>query len=70
MQVEQHNTGSLQVADRALIVGHEGQLQARDDLLQAAAQPVAGFAGQLEKKDKGAIAVAPQTDYEECLACQ
>ena len=30
----------------------------------------AGFAGQLEKKDKGAIASAPRTDYEECLACQ
>jgi ribonucleoside-diphosphate reductase alpha chain len=30
----------------------------------------AGFAGQLEKKDKGAVAAAPRTDYEECLACQ
>jgi ribonucleoside-diphosphate reductase alpha chain len=30
----------------------------------------AGFAGQLEKKEKGAIAAAPRTDYEECLACQ
>jgi ribonucleoside-diphosphate reductase alpha chain len=29
----------------------------------------AGFAGQLEKKAKGA-AVAEKTDYEECLACQ
>jgi ribonucleoside-diphosphate reductase alpha chain len=30
----------------------------------------AGFAGQLEKKDKGSAAAAPRTDYEECLACQ
>jgi ribonucleoside-diphosphate reductase alpha chain len=30
----------------------------------------AGFAGQLEKKDKSAAAAAPRTDYEECLACQ
>lgn len=30
----------------------------------------AGFAGQLEKKDKGSVAAAPRTDYEECLACQ
>jgi ribonucleoside-diphosphate reductase alpha chain len=30
----------------------------------------AGFAGQLEKKEKGAVAAAPRTDYEECLACQ
>jgi ribonucleoside-diphosphate reductase alpha chain len=30
----------------------------------------AGFAGQLEKKDKGSVASAPRTDYEECLACQ
>ena len=29
----------------------------------------AGFAGQLEKKAKGA-AVVEKTDYEECLACQ
>jgi ribonucleoside-diphosphate reductase alpha chain len=29
----------------------------------------AGFAGQLEKKEKG-ISAAPRTDYEECLACQ
>jgi ribonucleoside-diphosphate reductase alpha chain len=30
----------------------------------------AGFAGQLEKKEKGAVSAAPRTDYEECLACQ
>ena len=31
----------------------------------------AGFAGQLEKKEKGAVMNAPaKTDYEECLACQ
>jgi ribonucleoside-diphosphate reductase alpha chain len=30
----------------------------------------AGFAGQLEKKEKGVVASAPRTDYEECLACQ
>jgi ribonucleoside-diphosphate reductase alpha chain len=30
----------------------------------------AGFAGQLEKKDKGVAASAVRTDYEECLACQ
>jgi ribonucleoside-diphosphate reductase alpha chain len=30
----------------------------------------AGFAGQLEKKEKGSVAAAPRTDYEECLACQ
>ena len=30
----------------------------------------AGFAGQLEKKDKGSVTAAPRTDYEECLACQ
>ncbi len=30
----------------------------------------AGFAGQLEKKEKGAAASAVRTDYEECLACQ
>jgi ribonucleoside-diphosphate reductase alpha chain len=30
----------------------------------------AGFAGQLEKKDKADVAAAPRTDYEECLACQ
>ena len=29
----------------------------------------AGFAGQLEKKEKG-VSTAPRTDYEECLACQ
>jgi ribonucleoside-diphosphate reductase alpha chain len=29
----------------------------------------AGFAGQLEKREKGAVAIA-KTDYEECLACQ
>ena len=30
----------------------------------------AGFAGQLEQKEKGAVAATPRTDYEECLACQ
>src|SRR3954465_2517037 len=30
----------------------------------------AGFAGQLEKKEKGGVSAAPRTDYEECLACQ
>ena len=30
----------------------------------------AGFAGQLEKKDRGVVAAAARTDYEECLACQ
>jgi len=30
----------------------------------------AGFAGQLEKKERGSVAAAPRTDYEECLACQ
>src|ERR1700744_371053 len=30
----------------------------------------AGFAGQLEKKEKGSAVAAPRTDYEECLACQ
>jgi ribonucleoside-diphosphate reductase alpha chain len=30
----------------------------------------AGFAGQLEKKPKGATAAVNKTDYEECLACQ
>ncbi len=30
----------------------------------------AGFAGQLEKKDKSTAASAVRTDYEECLACQ
>ncbi|HVX56614.1 MAG TPA: hypothetical protein VHA37_02675, partial [Candidatus Saccharimonadales bacterium] len=30
----------------------------------------AGFAGQLEKREKGGTAAAPRTDYEECLACQ
>ncbi|HWX90968.1 MAG TPA: ribonucleoside-diphosphate reductase subunit alpha [Rhizomicrobium sp.] len=30
----------------------------------------AGFAGQMEKKDKASVTAAPRTDYEECLACQ
>src|SRR6185295_1674249 len=30
----------------------------------------AAVAGRMEKKDKGSVAAAPRTDYEECLACQ